>query len=56
MKGIFVPGSLGLEQSAGTGVVTNAYLSMFMFENKTLRNVGKGIWLSLSCLAVKPSC
>jgi hypothetical protein len=25
MKGILVPGSLGLEQSAGVGIVTSAY-------------------------------
>jgi len=56
MKGIFVSGSLGLEQSASAGIVTNVYLSMFRFENKPLWNVGKGTWLSLSCLVMKSVC
>jgi hypothetical protein len=47
MKGIFVPGSLGLEQGASAGIVTSAYLSMFRFENKPLWNVGRGTWLSV---------
>jgi hypothetical protein len=53
MKGIFVPGSLVLEQSASAGIFTSAFLSMFKFENKLLWNAGKGNWVSLSRLAVK---